>query len=543
MNERRKILSVSLAFMTCVALAVGAVSFLVLYRAAFDEKRERLVETAQSRARLIEAVAQFDAVHSTLDVPGGSEAATLSQIVRAHEQFRGFGETGEFTLARRERDEIVFLLRHRHSDLDKPRPVSFNSELAEPMRRALSGESGTVIGLDYRGEKVLAAYEPVGVVGWGVVCKIDVSEIRQVFVRAGLVALSVGVVVILAGAFLLLRGVDPLVRRLESSEAQTQAILETAVDGIITIDEQGIVHLFNSAAERVFGFSADEVLGKNISMLVPSPHKQRHDDYLARYVRTGEGRVVGQRREVEGQCKDESVIPLEAGVSEVELPGRRLFTGFFRDITERKRLEKEILEIGQREQQRIGQDLHDTMGQHLTGAAFRAKALQTRLAKLASPEAESALEVARMINESITQARALAQGLCPVELTADGLMTALEQHAASVEALFGVKCVYRCEEPVLVHDSTVAVHLYRIAQEAINNTVKHGQAKRIELTMTTKGGRAVLTVTDDGVGLPDRTDATKGMGLRIMEYRARMIGAELRLGRNPGGGTVVECSF
>lgn len=543
MNERRKILLISLMIMTCVALVAGAISLVVQYDAAFEHERERLVETVQSRARLIESVAEFDAVHSTTDISGGSEAATLSQVVRAHERFRGFGETGEFTLARQEGDKIVFLLRHRHFDLENPRPVPFNSELAEPMRRALSGESGTVIGLDYRGEKVLAAYEPVGIVGWGVVCKIDLSEIRRVFVRAGLAASSVGALVILAGAFLLLRSAAPLIERLESSEAQTLAILETAADGIITIDEGGIVRMFNSAAERIFGFSANEVVGKNINMLIPPPHKDRHNDYIARYVQTGEARVVGKRVELEGQRKDESIFSLEAAVSEVKMHGRRLFTGVFRDITERKRLEKEILQIGQREQQRIGQDLHDTMGQHLTGAAFRTKALEKKLAEQALPEAESALQISRLINEAIAQARALAKGLYPVELTSDGLMSALREHAASVEALFKVRCSYRCDEPVLVEDNTVAVNLFRIAQEAITNAIKHSQARQIELVMVLKDGKPSLTVRDDGVGIPDRFDTAKGMGLRIMGQRAKMIGAELSMGRNPAGGTVVTCSF
>ena len=157
MSDRKRVLLLSILIMTCIALVVGAITLIGLYRTAFEQQRERLVETVQSRARLIEAVARFDVTYSAEDVPGGAEAATLSQVVRAHEQFRGFGQTGEFTLARREGDMIVFLLRHRHYDLDNPRPVPFDSDLAEPMRRALSGGSGTVIGLDDRGEMVLAA--------------------------------------------------------------------------------------------------------------------------------------------------------------------------------------------------------------------------------------------------------------------------------------------------------------------------------------------------------------------------------------------------
>ena len=139
MSERKKILILSVLIMACVAILVGAVALFGLYRTAFEQQRERLVETVESRARLIEEVARFDTAYSAADVEGGAEAATLSQVVRAHAQFRGFGKTGEFTLARCEGDQIVFLLRHRHSDLGSHRPVPFESELAEPMRRALSG--------------------------------------------------------------------------------------------------------------------------------------------------------------------------------------------------------------------------------------------------------------------------------------------------------------------------------------------------------------------------------------------------------------------
>ena len=214
-----------------------------------------------------------------------------------------------------------------------------------------------------------------------------------------------------------------------------------------------------------------------------------------------------------------------------------------RDVTESRRLEREILEIGRREQRRIGQDLHDAVGQHLTGVAFLAKVLEKRLSERALPEAANASQIAKTINETIIQARGLARGLCPVDLSADGLMAALQEHAANVEGLFGVRCNFLCDEPVLVHDDEVAMHLYRIAQEAVNNAVKHGKARTIEIAMAANGGHPTLTVKDDGVGLPDDSEHSEGMGLRIMNYRARMIGATFDVRRGSHGGTVVVCSF
>ena len=144
----------------------------------------------------------------------------------------------------------------------------------------------------------------------------------------------------------------------ESSE-RLRAILETAVEGIITIDDRGTIESFNPAAEKIFGYPAREAVGQNITLLMPAPFRQEHDGYLASYRRTGHAKIIGIGREVVGQRKDGTVFPMDLSVSEVRLAQRRMFTGFVRDITERKRLEKEIIEISNREQQRIGQDLHD----------------------------------------------------------------------------------------------------------------------------------------------------------------------------------------
>ncbi|MDB4443773.1 GAF domain-containing protein [bacterium] len=213
MNERKRVLFLILIMATASMIVVG-IAISILYRVAHDEQRARLVETAQSQARLIEAVARFNTVYSK-DYTGGPDAATLSQIVDAHEHYKGFGETGEFTLANRKGNDIVFLLSHRHHDLEYPKPIPFDSELAEPMRRALSGLSGTVAGLDYRGELVLAAHEPVAELNLGIVAKIDLSEVREPFLRSGMITLCITVFVVFAGAALFLRISNPMVKRLQ----------------------------------------------------------------------------------------------------------------------------------------------------------------------------------------------------------------------------------------------------------------------------------------------------------------------------------------
>lgn len=214
--------------------------------------------------------------------------------------------------------------------------------------------------------------------------------------------------------------------------------------------------------------------------------------------------------------------------------------GIAEDITERRRLEREILEISDREQARIGQDLHDGLCQKLVSVAFDHDSLERKLAARAMAEAEDARQIAELLDDVITEARALARGFFPVELEGDGLTIALEQLAVNANSR-GVNC--RVEsEPVLIHQNAVGTHLYRIAQEAVSNAIKHARAASIVVELRGGDDRVELRITDDGVGMPAAPRAAGGMGLHIMGYRARTIGGTLEIARGPNGGTVVYCS-
>lgn len=214
-----------------------------------------------------------------------------------------------------------------------------------------------------------------------------------------------------------------------------------------------------------------------------------------------------------------------------------------RDITERKRLEKEILEISDREQRRIGQDLHDGICQQLAGIELMSGALERKLVVRSPPEARAAGEIAGHVREAIGQTRLLARGLSPVTLESEGLMSALQEFAGNTERIFGVSCRFKCSPPVLVKDPAVGTHLFRIAQEAVSNAIKHGRATvlRIEL-QEHPPGTLVLTVTDNGFGFPKDAPKQKGMGLQIMKSRAGMMGGLLAVENAEGGGVKVSCS-
>jgi signal transduction histidine kinase len=226
MTERGRLLLSSIGIMAAVSLSTAALAIYVLYAASLRMHRDRLKEVVQSRARIIESVARFDVEFSQDDVPGGASSATLRQIIDAHEKFAGFGRTGEFTLARRQGDQIVWLLRHRHSDVEKPSPTPYYSELAEPMRRALDGECGTVVALDYRGAEVLAAHEKIQGLGWGVVAKIDMEEIREPFMSAGFMVVGIALLAIGIGVGFIVSVASPLMRRIEDRTHELQTAHE-----------------------------------------------------------------------------------------------------------------------------------------------------------------------------------------------------------------------------------------------------------------------------------------------------------------------------
>jgi len=209
--------------------------------------------------------------------------------------------------------------------------------------------------------------------------------------------------------------------------------------------------------------------------------------------------------------------------------------------SDQRRLEKQILEITDREQARIGQELHDGLCQQLVGLAFDANALQSALTAAKVPEGEVAARIAQYLDQAISETRQLSRGLFPVRLEAEGLPSALEELARATEVRFGVKCVVDCEEHLPIRNATTAVHLYRIAQEAVNNALKHGRSKNIRLQMRAANGELKLEVVDDGVGLSSGTPQSGGMGLHIMGYRARSIGGTLQLSRPVQGGTAVCC--
>jgi len=342
MRRRRTVLFLIVVMATVVIAACGVV-LTVLYETAFRAAQDHLAWTARSQARLMEAVAGFRGSGPEPERAAGSSAATLQLVRQAHRRLQGFGETGEFTVARRDGETIRFLLRHRLGEQTEPKPVPFASALAEPMRRALSGRSGTVVGLDYRGELVLAAHEPVDGMDLGIVAKIDLAEIRQPFVRAGLEAVLAAGALILLGTVAFLRMGNPLVRSLAEKERMYRSLFEHSLDGValheIVTDGDGkptdyVFIEVNAAFERLTGLKAVDIEGRRVTEVIPGIEKGPFIEKYGRVALTGEPVRFEQYAEPLDRHYDIAAFS----------PKQRQFAVVFSDVTERKRAEKALRE-------------------------------------------------------------------------------------------------------------------------------------------------------------------------------------------------------
>lgn len=328
-------------------------------------------------------------------------------------------------------------------------------------------------------------------------------------------------------------------QKLRESEASARSILRTTVDAIITIDEQGTIRTFNRAAEKLFQFSATEVTGKNVHMLMPDPYHTEHDGYIENYHQSGNRKIIGIGREVTGQRKDKTTFPMYLAVSEVNVNDQRFYTGIVRDITEQRRLEQEVLRISEHERHRIGQDLHDGLGQMLTGITLINRSIAASLKEENHPLAKDSEEITEQIRNADHYARNLSRTLIPVELDSSGLVTALQRLAENAQKLFNIRCTLENAINLKFDDPTAMTHLYRIVQEATSNAVKHGNASEVMISMEKKPGKIIVRIEDNGTGFSDEWEKQRGLGVRIMQYRSNLIGANLEIGHSRSGGAAI----
>lgn len=325
-------------------------------------------------------------------------------------------------------------------------------------------------------------------------------------------------------------------QQLREREAQINAFMKNVPCAVYMKDLEGRYVYANDTCAKVFRRSVDEVIGKSDAELLPKSSAAK--------ARSMDQQVLAQNKAMEtteSYTRDDGThYWLTNRFPICDQDGQPLMVGGAAiEITENKRLEREVQEISESEKRRIGQDLHDGLGQYLTGIACMVKVVEQKLASRNLAEANDVKKITSMVNETITQARDLARGLCPVELENNGLQAALTELASRVTRT-NVNCTLKAPTFTKVYDNAAAIHLYRIAQEAVNNAVKHGRSKNITIGLNTQNNQVELTVHDDGCGVP-KVPKSGGMGLRVMNYRAGMIGATISVGPAHPCGTLVRC--
>jgi PAS domain S-box-containing protein len=327
---------------------------------------------------------------------------------------------------------------------------------------------------------------------------------------------------------------------LRESEERYRSIMEAAADPIVIYDMQGCVVYFNPAFHKIFGWTLTESIGRKMDHFVPEENWPETAIMIAAIQAGGMLPITETKR----TAKDGKVITVSVSGAAYRDNNNNLVGSviILRDITETKRLSKLLMDIGDNVRQTIGQDMHDDLCPHLIGIAGLTAVLKHRIEKSGMADTELADRIIALIGEATAKARGLARGLCPVHLVSHGLHAALRDLAANSSLASNISCTFSGDESLVITDNALATHMYYIAQEAVNNAIRHADASVIEISLTEEGDYLYLRIADDGCGIK-RDGHGNGIGLEIMKYRVLVIGAYIAIDTAPGQGTTIHVSM
>ncbi|HQG31834.1 MAG TPA: PAS domain S-box protein [Deltaproteobacteria bacterium] len=335
------------------------------------------------------------------------------------------------------------------------------------------------------------------------------------------------------------QSVNVLAHSLRNSEEMFSKAFRSSPVGIVIWKIDGGYFLnVNESFTKISGYSREETTGRSIRDMGLF---RSVDDY-ERMIGTlaGNGQIRGFDTEFCKRSGEIRMVTISAEI--ITLLHEPCMIATIEDVTEKKILERKILTIGERERQKIGQVLHDDLGPHLIGIEVMSELLKKKLEEKIVPSTDEVEKIRLLIEEAILKTRRLSRGLCPVFLADHGLESLLQEIASNVREVYRIACTFNYCESILVDDISVSTHIYYIVHEAVYNAIRHGRADRVDIKLLYNGSIVTITIEDNGKGM-DRKEATQGMGLKIMAFRAQMIGADLHIESNPDEGTAVTLSF
>jgi len=356
---------------------------------------------------------------------------------------------------------------------------------------------------------------------------------------ARILGVIIGIIFIAYGQYIHSRHLG-IERKLIETERKYRDLFELSPDPLFLLDPQGQITTANQRAASLLAVSsAEDLLGKPFTDFLAEKDRSLFLDQLD-----------GNLREsfMEGFCvqllrANRDTLEADLSASYIQNPEDNLchFVLICRDITERRRLEAMLLEISERERIRMGLDLHDGICSELAGIAYLAEGLHGRLSIDHKEEAQDALEICSLLKASITQTRHIARGLTPGSILNGGLPLSLKELCELVGARSGVRCDFSCDESMDVYTSSTAIHLYRITQEALNNSISHGHPQTVEVQLHKNRHFITLSISDDGTGFSGESTANAGIGIAMMKYRCNIMGGSLSLQERSPRGTTVLC--
>ena len=548
------------------ASAATLVTFM-LYRASFEQHRARLIHVVQHRSSIVRSLPLPSTPLREEDSHTEAEADEFFDIIEVFRSFGKFGDTGEFTLARNLGGEIVWLIRHWDLNATQILPPGSETQAAEPMRRALRGESGSMIGLDYRGEKVLAAYEPIREIGAGAVAKIDISEINAPFLQAGEFAVGIATLVIVLGVAFMVRATSPSITRIESRVAErTEDLLKVnkqlreeikirtqveaalrrmsmvfmdATAPMVIHDLSGRITDCNAEVERTYGWTREELLGQPLDKLVPRESRVKQYDLVARCRRGESVRNAESLR----QTKSGQQIPILLTLSLLnDVKGNPFaIASIAKDLSQQKRLQQQLQAAAseaalaeERERRNLASDLHDGLGQLLALTGIKLGSLRDSAKTFGLDQ--RVREVEKIIAQAHDRTRHLSFQLSPPILHDPDFVGAAQWLADDMEARFGLQVTVQDDGQRKVLDEGIRLTLFRGLSELLLNVTKHAGADKARVRLWREDELIRVSVEDDGVGFDADADGS-GFGLLSIRERLNHLGGSLDIQSAPDQGT------